>query len=118
MTLKFDSRTWAGLSALVKALIRSAVQADPARALCTTSLRLVSRDENEMTVAEAICITHTRGRCDDISAGRSGIIPVEICGPPPDNQRLDKHCGIPGLRDKTTIPVSWLVESSCLPAQL
>jgi hypothetical protein len=44
LTLKFDSRTWAGqnaaLSALVMALIRSAVQADPARALCTTSLVL------------------------------------------------------------------------------
>jgi hypothetical protein len=72
--------TKVALSALVKALIRSAVQADPARALCTTSFRLVSRDENEMTLAEAIGITQSSGRCDNISIGRVGIIPAKFSG--------------------------------------
>ena len=104
--------TRSSLSALVMALMRSAVQADPARALCTiSSLVFVSRDENEMNndteSLKANGITHSGGRCDDKSIARSG--------PFTSRQQLDKHRMIPGLRDKA---VSWLVETSCLPAQL
>ena len=102
------------------ALMRSAVQADPARALCTiSSLVFVSRDENEMNndteSLKANGITHSGGRCDDKSIARSGIAPAKLSGPFTSRQQLDKHRMIPGLRDKA---VSWLVETSCLPAQL
>ena len=102
------------------ALMRSAVQADPARALCTiSSLVFVSRDENEMNndteSLKANGITHSSGRCNDMSIARSGIVPAKLSGPFTSRQQLDKRRMIPGLRDKA---VSWLVETSCLPAQL
>lgn len=75
---------------------------------------LVSRDENEMTIAEANGITHSSGRCNDNSIAKSGTTPAELSRPLPGRQRLDKH----PMRDKAAIPVSWLVETSCLPAQL
>jgi len=76
--------------ALVMALMRSAVHADPARALCTTSLSLlVSRDENEMTIAEANGITRSSGRCDDNSIATSGTIPAQLSRPLSGRQRPD-----------------------------
>lgn len=75
---------------------------------------LVSRDENEMTIAEANGITRSSDRCDDNSVAKSGTTPAELFGPFHGCQQPDKH----RMRDKATIPVSWLVKTSCLPAQL
>lgn len=60
------------------------------------SLVFVSRDENEMTIAEANGITCSSGRCDDNSITKSGTAPAELSGPFPGRRRLDKY----RMRDK------------------